>query len=172
MDVRVAGEPATTLDVALEVDPGASDLLKRFLSVELRTCPQQWIQGRCAAGETMLLQRTSLNRADGVRVDLTEHGVSVAGGAHVLLTAILADNVPREVQGSGTQLTLRVHGSWEDAGDGSTGPAGSGASPGQPAGPPSGSLADTGARLGGFACLGVLAVAVGFGLARLRAGAA
>ena len=172
VDVRVPGEPATVLEVALQVDPGASDLLKRFLSVELRACTQPWVQGQCAAGETVLMQRTALGSADGVRGNLMEPGVAVADGAHVLLTASLAEDVPREVQGSGTQIALLVQGSGDDAGHGFAGDAGSGGIPGQPAGPPSGSLADTGARLGGFALLGLLAVAAGLGLARLRAAAA
>ena len=171
VDVHVRGEPATILELTLQTQPGASSLLKRFLSVELQACSRPWVQGRCGAGQRVLLERTALAGTGSTRVDLTEPGLS-AGAAYVLLTATLADDVPREVQGSATQIVLLVQGSGDDAGNGFPGSAGTGGPPGQQAGPPPGSLADTGARLGGFALLGLLAVAVGFGLARLRAGAA
>ncbi len=171
VDVHVRGEPATSLEVTLQAEPAAADLLGKFLSVELRACSRPWVHGQCPAGQTVLVQRTALSSAEGVRTDLMETGTSVSGGAHVLLTASLADEVPLEVQGSRTQILVGVHGSGDDAGNG-FGDAGTGGPPGQLTGPPAGMLADTGARLGGAALLGLLAVAVGYGLARLRATAA
>lgn len=141
VDVHVRGEPGTELELVLEPEPAASDLLRK----------------------------SPLNAADGLQVSLLEPGSSVSDGAFVLLTAFLAQEVPSEVQGSRTQIAVRVHGSGDDAGTRLADDAGAGSLPGQPAAPPSASLANTGARLGGFAVLGLLAVAVGFGLARLRA---
>ncbi|MCU1567194.1 MAG: hypothetical protein JWQ56_2131 [Pseudarthrobacter sp.] len=168
VDVHVPGEPATELEVTLETEPAASDLLRKFLSVELRACSQPWVQGQCGSGERLLMKRTSLSAADGLQASLLEPGSSLSGGACVLLSASLAEDVPVEVQGNATQIAVLVRGSGDDAGTGPAEVAGAGSIPGQFAGPPSGSLADTGAKLGGFAVLGLLAVAVGFGVARLR----
>lgn len=156
VDVRVGGEEAAALEVELQPD-GTPEVLREFLSVELRACAQPWVDGVCAEGQRTLMPRTALNSATGARVDLMQPGSSLSDGAHVLLTATLAEDVPREVQGSRTGIVVGVHGS----GDGTA----------QPAGPPSGSLADTGARLGGWALLGLFAVAAGFGFARLRGAA-
>ena len=172
VNVHVRGEPATNLEVTLRTEPAATDLLGSFLSVELHACSQPWVQGRCGAGERVLMERTALGAAGGLRADLMAPGSLVSEGAYVQLTAFLAEGVPREVQGSRTQIVVLVHGSGDDAGNGLPVDAGTGSLPGQPAGPPSGNLAITGARLGGCAFLGMLAVAVGFGLARLRAAAA
>ncbi|SEJ79807.1 hypothetical protein SAMN04487917_11417 [Arthrobacter sp. yr096] len=185
VDVTVHGEPASSLEVGLRPEPAASEVLRDFLSVELRACSQPWNGGSCPGGQRTLMDPTALASAEGVRVDLLEPGTSSATTAHVLLTATLAVDAPREVQGSRTQIVVGVHGSGDgaggagnggggDDGDGGAGPggnAGSGAFPGNPTGPSSGLLADTGARLGGFALLGLLAVAAGFGMARLRSGA-
>ncbi|MET4540114.1 hypothetical protein ABIE37_001895 [Arthrobacter bambusae] len=178
MDVSVRGEPAASLEVGLTSEPGATDVLRDFLSVELRSCAQPWNGGSCADGHRVLMHRTSLNSVGGVRVDLMDPGNSEPANAHVLLTATLAEDVPREVQGSRTQIIVGFHGSGDGEGNGagagggagSGGNAGSGGVPGNPAGPTSGALAETGFRLGGFAFLGVVAVAAGFGLARLRGG--
>ena len=186
MDVTVRGEPAASLEVELTSEPGATDVLRDFLSVELRSCAQPWNGGSCPDGHRVLMHRTSLNSAGGVRVDLMDPGNSEPANAHVLLTATLAEDVPREVQGSRTQIIVGFHGSGDGDGNGagagggngagggggagSGGNAGSGGVPGNPAGPTSGALAETGFRLGGFAFLGVVAVAAGFGLARLRGG--
>ncbi|VXB77839.1 conserved exported hypothetical protein [Arthrobacter sp. 9AX] len=169
VDVQVPGERATILQVALHSGSAASGSLRNFLSVEVRACSEPWVQGQCGVGERLLLGRTPLSAAEGLQASLLEPGSADADSAHVVLTVFLADDVPAEVQGSSTQITVGVHGSGDDAGTGLTDGAGPGSLPGKPAGPPSNSLADTGARLGGFALLGLLAVAVGFGLARLRA---
>ncbi len=170
VDVHVRGEPATELEVTLASERAASDRLRKFLSVELQACSQPWVQGQCGPGERLLLQRTPLNAAEGLQASLLEPGSSEPIGDYLLLSASLAEDVPVEVQGSATEIAVRVRGSGDDAGAGLTEDAGTGSLPGQSVGPPSGDLADTGARLGGFAVLGLLAVAVGFGFARLRAG--
>jgi hypothetical protein len=182
LDVTVHGEPASSLHVGLQPEPAASEVLRGFLSVELRACSQPWDGGTCPGGQRTLMDPTALTSAEGVRVDLLEPGTLLATHAHVLLTATLAEDAPREVQGSRTQIVVGVHGSGDSAGGpgngggggdgaGSGGNAGSGAFPGNSTGPSSGLLADTGARLGGFAFLGFLAVAAGFGMARLRSAA-
>ncbi|MCP1412218.1 hypothetical protein [Paenarthrobacter sp. A20] len=163
VDVHVRGEPATSLDVGLQSEPASTEVLRDFLSVELKACSQPWEGSSCAEGQRVLLGRTSLDTAGGVQVDLMEPGSAESTNAYVLLTATLAEDVPREVQGSRTQIVVGVHGSGDDTG----GPG----FPGNPAGPSSGILADTGFRLGGFALLGFGAVAAGFGLARLRGAA-
>lgn len=170
LNVHVWGEPATKLEVALKTEREASDLLRNYLSVELRACSQPWAQGQCGPGERLLMPRTPLRAAEGLQASLLGPGSSETSGAYLLLTASLAEDVPVEVQGRATQIAVQVRGSGDDAGTGLAEDAGTGSAPGQSAGPPSGSLADTGARLGGFALLGLLAVAVGFGVARLRAG--
>lgn len=176
MAVNVRGEPAASLYVVLKDGPAATDVLRDFLSVELQSCAQPWSGGSCADGHRVLMHRTPLNSTGGVRVDLMGHGNSGPANAHVLLTATLAEDVPREVQGSRTQIVVGFHGSGDGDGAGAGGGAGpggnagSGGFPGNPAGPSSGALADTGFRLGGFALLGFVAVAAGFGLARLRGG--
>ncbi|MGF6835017.1 hypothetical protein QF015_003208 [Paenarthrobacter sp. TE4293] len=154
MEVEVHGEPATSLEVGLRPEPAATEVLREFLSVELQACSQPWDGHFCAQGQRVVMPRTSLTSAEGMRVDLMDPGSPETTKAHVLLTATLAADVPREVQGSRTRIVVGVHGS--------------GDVPANPAGPPSGVLADTGFRLGGFAVLGFLAVAAGFGLARLR----
>ena len=166
VDVVVRGEPATALDVELQPEPGAPDVLRGFLTVELRACAQPWVLDVCESGPRVLVPRTALNAAEGLRADLMEPGNSLSDRAYVLLTATLAEDVPREVQGTRTRILVGVYGSGDDAG---TGPSGD--PDRQPGGTPPGSLADTGARLGGYALLGLLAVAVGVGLSRLRAAA-
>ncbi|ASN18780.1 hypothetical protein CGK93_02970 [Arthrobacter sp. YN] len=176
MDVNVRGEPAASLEVGLKSEPAAADVLRDFLSVELQSCSEPWSGGSCAGGHRVLMHRTSLSSVGGVRVDLMGPGNSESSNAHVLLTATLAEDVPREVQGSRTQIVVGFHGSGDGdgagagGGAGSGGNAGSGGFPGNPTGPSSGALPDTGFRLGGFALLGFVAVAAGFGLARLRGG--
>ncbi len=183
VDVHVRGEPATSLEVGLQSEPAATEVLRDFLSVELKACSQPWEGSSCAEGQRVLLGRTSLDAAAGLQVDLMEPGSAESTKAHVLLTATLAEDVPREVQGSRTQIVVGVHGAGDDTGGagagggngsggaGSGGNAGSGGFPGNPAGPSSGILADTGFRLGAFALLGAVAVSAGFGLARLRGAA-
>ncbi|MGO4146856.1 hypothetical protein AB4Y77_17390 [Paenarthrobacter sp. YAF11_1] len=182
VDVHVRGEPATSLEVGLKSEPAATDVLRDFLSVELQSCSEPWSGSSCADGHRVLMHPTSLNSAGGVRVDLMGPDNTELANAHVLLTATLAEDVPREVQGSRTQIVVGVHGSGDEDGNGSGngagagggagsgGNAGSGGSAGNPAGPSSGVLTETGFRMGGFALLGVVAVAAGFGLARLRGG--
>lgn len=168
VDVHVRGEVATSLESAL-LPAAAPDLLRGFLSVELRTCSEQWVQDRCGPGQRVLMQRTPLTAAEGLQASLKEPGSSVSSGSYVLLTATLAENAPPEVQGRSTQILVRVDGSGDDPGTGVPDEPGIDGPPGLPAGPQPAWLADTGARLGGFALLGLLAVALGFGLARLRA---
>lgn len=170
VDVHVRGEAATSLEMALPPS-SASDLLRGFLSVELRVCSEPWAQDQCGSGERVLLQRTPLTAAEGLRTSLKEPGTSASSGSYMLLTATLAEDAPREVQGRSTQILVRVDASGDDPGAGVPDEAGTGAPPGLPDAPSPASLADTGARLGGFALLGLVAVAVGFGLARLRAAA-
>lgn len=111
-----------------------------------------------------MLEPTDLNLAEGLRIDLMKDGSTWSNGSYVLVSAALAEDVPAEFQGSRTQIVLGVHGSGDAVGDPSPG-----AVTARPGGPPSSiGLADTGARLGGAAMLGVLAVATGFALARLR----
>ncbi|WP_026542320.1 hypothetical protein [Paenarthrobacter nicotinovorans] len=162
VDVQVRGEPASSLKVGMEPGPADVEALRDFLSVELQGCSEPWTGSSCAQGPRVLMKRTPLNRADGVRVDLMSPGALESTHAHVLVRATLAEDVPPEVRGSRTQIVLGFHGS----GDG----AGSGGSTGNPAEPPSDALAHTGFRLGGFALLGSVAVMAGFGLARLRGG--
>lgn len=162
VDVTVHGEPAGSLEVGLVPESAAPEVLREFLSVELRACSQPWDGSSCPGGQRTLMESTALASAEGVRVDLLEPGTSSAAEAHVLLTAILAEDSPREVQGSRSEIVVGVHGSGEDA---------RGGFPANPAGPSSGVLADTGARLGGFALLAVAAVAAGFGLSRLKGAA-
>lgn len=162
VDVQVRGETASALELKLE--PGSDSGLRDFLSVELRSCEQPWDGGGCAQGQRSLLAPTELKRAEGLRINLMQHGSTTSRGTYVLLTAALAEDVPKEVQGSRTQLAVDVYGSWADAGADAPGAVAA-----RPDGPPSTvGLADTGARVGGFAVLGALTVAVGFGLARLR----
>ncbi|MEV7604044.1 hypothetical protein AB0N65_01215 [Paenarthrobacter sp. NPDC089322] len=165
--VRVPGEAAGTLEVELQSGTDAPPLLQEFLSVQLRACDQPWAGSSCMGNERTLMEPTPLAKADGLAVDLMEPGTAWSPGTNLLVTAALADAVPREVQGSRATIVVGVRGSGDG---GASAPA---AGPGLP---PSSiasgdnSLADTGARLGGFAVLGVLAVAAGFGLARLRGG--
>ncbi|MDR6437873.1 hypothetical protein J2790_003022 [Paenarthrobacter nicotinovorans] len=168
VDVQVRGEPASSLKVGMEPGPADAEALRDFLSVELQGCSEPWTGSSCAQGPRVLMKRTPLNRADGVRVDLMSPGALESTHAHVLVRATLAEDVPPEVRGSRTQMVLGFHGSGGGAGSGDG--AGSGGSPGNPAEPPSDALAHTGFRLGGFALLGSVAVMAGFGLARLRGG--
>ncbi|TVU59302.1 hypothetical protein FQP90_19600 [Paenarthrobacter nitroguajacolicus] len=162
--IRAPGEAAGTLEIWLE--PGANDDagLRKYLSVELRACDQPWSGGMCPGGHRSLLAPTELNRAEGLRMNLMEPGWAVTRGQYVLVTAWLAKDVPQEMRGSRMKIVVGVRGS----GDGASGDGASGSVPAQPTGPPSSILAETGARLGGFALLGFLAVAAGFGLSRLR----
>ncbi|MFF1829282.1 hypothetical protein [Paenarthrobacter sp. NPDC058040] len=169
VDVKVRGEPASALEVWLE--PGAVEngeqLLREHLSIELQACAQPWTDGTCAGGLQELLDPTPLADAEGARVQLEDPGPGGSTGTYVLLTAALADDAPREVQGTRTRIILGVHGAGDDPGSSSSPPNQTG--PGHAGeAPPSGFLANTGAQLGGFALLGVLAVGAGFGLARMR----
>lgn len=169
VDVKVRGEPASALEVWLEPEPAENgeQLLREHLSVEVQACAQPWTHGTCAVGLQELLEPTPLADAEGARVQLEDPGQGGSTGTYVLLTAALADDAPREVQGTRTRIMLGVHGAGDDLGSSSappnqTGPGHSGEAP------PSGFLANTGAQLGGFALLGALAVGAGFGLARMR----
>lgn len=168
VDVSVRGEAATSLEVSLHTEPASSGLLHEFLSVELRACSRPWVHNRCEAGQRVLLERTAFKEAGGLRVDLTEPGASPPAGGYVLLTASLASDVPQEIQGSATHIVVGFHGSGDDPGNGLTDDKATGTFPGSSP-PQSAALAETGARLGGFTLLGLLAVVTGFGLARLRA---
>ncbi|YCH06215.1 hypothetical protein ACTAQJ_13925 [Arthrobacter sp. alpha11c] len=169
VDVQARGEPAGLLEVWIQPTETAgpdseSRGLRDFLSVQLRSCEQPWNGTMCASGERSLLEPTDLNLAEGLRIDLMKDGSTWSTGSYVLVSAALAEDVPAEFQGSRTRIVLGVHGSGDAAGDPSPG-----AVTARPGGPPSSiGLADTGARLGGAAMLGVLAVASGFALARLR----
>jgi len=168
VDVHARGEGAGLLEVWIQpietAGPESESRLRNFLSVQLRSCEQPWNGGMCASGERSLLEPTDLNLAEGLRLDLMKDGSSWSNGSYVLVSAALAEDVPAEFQGSRTQIVLGVHGSGDAVGD-----PGPGAVTARPGGPPSSiGLADTGARLGGAAMLGVLAVAAGFALARLR----
>ena len=169
VDVKVRGEPASALEVWLE--PGAVEngeqLLREHLSVEVQACAQPWTGGTCAGGLQELLEPTPLADAEGARMQLQDPGPGGSTGTYVLLTAALADDAPRAVQGTRTRIMLGVHGAGDDLGSSSTPPNQTG--PGQAGeAPPSGFLANTGAQLGGFVLLAALAVGAGFGLARLR----
>ncbi|MHC6594284.1 hypothetical protein [Arthrobacter sp. C152] len=168
VDVLVRGGRATSLEVALEEGPASTELLRSFLAVELRACSEPWVQDVCGAGERVLLDRTALDSSGGVRADLMEPGTAVSDGGYVLLTASLAGDAPREIQGTSTQIVLGFHGAGDDPGSGVSDDAGT-EPPAHSSGPASDRLASTGARLGAFTLLGLLAVAAGFGLARLRA---
>ncbi|MDR6640399.1 hypothetical protein [Paenarthrobacter nitroguajacolicus] len=174
VDVRVLGEPAQSLHLGLQSEAVAAGSLRDFLTVGLRSCSQQWVGNTCPGSQRVLMEPAALATAEGVRVDLMEPGSFEAASAHVLVTATLAEDVPGEVQGSRTHIVVGVHGSGDNGGgagtggDGAGGNAGNGTFPEKPAGPTSGALADTGARLGGFAFLALVAVVSGFGLARLR----
>ncbi|WP_347109421.1 hypothetical protein AAHB33_02190 [Paenarthrobacter sp. S56] len=142
-------------------------LLRDHLTVELEACRQPWVDGLCAGGAEHVLGPTALAEAEGERVQLEVPGPGGSTGTHVLLTVALAGDLPQEAEGTRTRIVLGVHGTGDDQGragnhEGRTGDdqGGNGSSPGL--------LPDTGARLGGFALLGVLAVAVGFALARMR----
>lgn len=169
VDVQARGEGAGLLEVWIQPTETAgpdseSRGLRDFLSVQLRSCEQPWNGTTCASGERSLLEPTDLNLAEGLRIDLMKDGSTWSNGSYVLVSAALAEDVPAEFQGSRTQIVLGVHGSGDAAG----GPS-PGAVTARPGGPPSSiGLADTGARLGGVAMLGVLAVAAGFALARWR----
>ncbi|WP_426005709.1 hypothetical protein ACPFL9_02800 [Paenarthrobacter sp. NyZ202] len=167
--VGVRGEPATALELRLE--PGAG-ILRDYLSVTLRTCGQPWDEGgpagsTCGAGEDTVLESTALREAEGTRLDLLGETSRAASGSplpdttYVLLTAALAVDAPKDVQGTRTSIVIGVFGSGDDPG---------GAAARKPGQAPSGSLADTGARLGGFLLLGVLAVVGGFAASRWRGG--
>lgn len=164
VDILAPGEAAGTLEVWLEPGGSHGAGLREYLSVELHACDQPWVGGTCPGGRRSLLEPTKLDRAEGLRMNLMEPGWADTRGQYVLVTAWLAKDVPQEMRGSRTEIVVGVRGSGDVASAG--GASGSGST--QPAGPPSGILADTGARLGGFALLGFLAVAAGFGLARLR----
>ncbi|MFJ5955963.1 hypothetical protein ACIQC5_08380 [Paenarthrobacter sp. NPDC092416] len=193
VDVRAPGEPASWLAIMLEsaqagsaaeasaglvgtsgsVIAAAPDLVD-FLSVEVSACAEPWVGGSCGQGERTLLPLTAMNRAEGLWVSLMDPGSSWSKGTYVLLSATLAQDAPAEVQGSRMHLVARVHGSG-DQGDGDGAGAGlNGAGAGQPGAGLNGGLSDqaglasTGFRLGAAALLGLLAVGVGFGLARLR----
>jgi hypothetical protein len=167
--VHVPGETAGSLEVWIQPAETAgsedeSTGLRDFLSVQLRSCEQPWDGTSCASGEQSLLEPTHLALAEGLRIDLMKHGSTWSSGTYVLVTAALAADVPADVQGSRTQLVVGVHGSGDAAGDDTSGEATA-----RPDGPSSSvGLADTGARLVGFAMLGVMAVAAGFALARLQ----
>ncbi|BCW04361.1 hypothetical protein NtRootA1_04990 [Arthrobacter sp. NtRootA1] len=168
VDVHARGEGAGLLEVWIQptetAGPESESGLRDFLSVQLRSCEQPWNGTVCASGERSLLEPTDLNLAEGLRIDLMKDGSTWSNGSYVLVSAALAEDVPAEFQGSRTQIVLGVHGSGDAVGDPSPG-----AVTARPGGPPSSiGLADTGARLGGAAMLGVLAVATGFALARLR----
>lgn len=153
--VLVPGEPATALEFWVEpatVAPGER-LLRDHLSVELQACRQPWVDGACASGKEQLLEPTALAEAEGERVQLDAPGAAGSTGTHLLLKAALLGELPPEAAGTRTQIVLGVHGSGDDPGNPGSG---------------SGHLPDTGARLGGFALLGVCAVAAGFALARMR----
>jgi hypothetical protein len=167
--VHAPGEAAGSLEVWIQPAETAgsedeSTGLRDFLSVQLRSCGQPWEGTSCASGEQTLLEPTDLNLAEDLRIDLMKDGSTWSRGTYVLVTAALAEDAPVEVQGSRTQIVVRVLGSGDAAGDDS-----SGAVTPRSDGPPSSvGLADTGARLGGAAMLGVLAVGTGFALARIR----
>lgn len=168
VDVHVRGQPAVFLEVGLEEGADPDDVLRRHLAVRLQACTEPWVDNRCGAGQRVLLERAALESAGGVRADLMPAGAAVSAGDYVLLTAWLAEDVPQEVQGTATQIVVGVHAGGDHPGAGPTDDMGTGP-PGESSGPLAGPLADTGARLGAFTLLGLLAVAVGFGLARLRA---
>ncbi|MCF3140742.1 hypothetical protein LRQ04_15915 [Paenarthrobacter sp. AR 02] len=176
VDVRVRGEPAKSLHLGLQSEPALTGSLRDYLTVGLRSCTLQWAGSTCSGAQRVLMEPAALATAEGVRVDLMDPGSLEAASAHVLVTATLAKDAPRDVQGSRTHIVVGVHGSGDDAdgagaGGGPGGNAGNGTPPGMPTRPPSGVLADTGARLGGFAILALVAVAAGFGLARVRGAA-
>lgn len=176
VDVRVRGEPAKSLHLGLQSEPALTGSLRDYLTVGLRSCTLQWDGSTCPGAQRVLMEPAALATAEGVRVDLMDPGSLEAASAHVLVTATLAKDAPRDIQGSRTHIVVGVHGSGDDAdgagaGDGPGGNAGNGTLPGEPTRPPSGVLADTGARLGGFAILALVAVAAGFGLARVRGAA-
>ncbi|MFK0040260.1 hypothetical protein ACIQTW_10500 [Paenarthrobacter sp. NPDC090517] len=166
VDVYARGEAAGSLEVWIQPaeTPGPdseSKGLRDFLSVQLRSCELPWEGTSCAHGEENLLGPTGLNLAEGLRIDLMKDGSTWSRGTYVLVSAALSEDVPEEVQGSRTQIVVGVHGSGDAAGDG--------AATGRPGGPPSSvGLAGTGARLAGFAALGVFAVAAGFAFVRFR----
>ena len=168
VDVHVRGQPAVFLEVGLEEGADPDDVLRRHLAVRLQACTEPWVDDRCGAGQRVLLERAALDSSVGVRADLMPADAAVSAGDYVLLTAWLADDVPQEVQGTATQIVVGVHAAGDHPGAGPADDVGAGP-PGESSGPLAGPLADTGARLGAFTLLGLLAVAVGFGLARLRA---
>lgn len=164
VDVHARGEGVGLLEVWIQPTETESTGLRDFLSVQLRSCEQPWDGTMCASGERSLLEPTDLNLAEGLRIDLMKDGSTWSNGSYVLVSAALAEDVPAQFQGSRTQILLGVHGSGDAAGDPSPG-----AVTARPGGSPSSvGLADTGARLAGFAVLGVITVAAGFALARLR----
>ena len=170
VDVYARGEAAGSLEVWIQPTESAgppsseSTRFRDFLSVQLRSCDQPWEGTSCAHGEQSLLGPTDLKLAEGLRIDLMQDGSTWSRGAYVLVSAALAEDVPEEVQGSRTQIVVGVHGSGDAVGDDTFG-----AATARPGGPPSSvGLAGTGARLAGFAVLGVFAVAAGFALARFR----
>ncbi|BCW52184.1 hypothetical protein [Arthrobacter sp. StoSoilB13] len=169
VDVHARGEGAGLLEVWIQPTETAgpdseSRGLRDYLSVQLRSCEQPWNGAMCASGERSLLEPTGLHLAEGLRIDLMKDGSTWSNGSHILVSAALTEDVPAEFQGGRTQIVLGVLGSGDAAGDSVPGAVTAG-----PGGPPSSiGLADTGARLGGAAMLGLLAVATGFALARLR----
>lgn len=170
VDVHARGEAAGSLEVWIQPaetagpSNGGSTRFRDFLSVQLRSCDQPWEGTWCAHGEQSLLAPMELKLAEGLRIDLMKDGSTWSNGSYLLVSAVLAEDVPAEFQGSRTQIVVGVHGSGDVAGDDS-----SGAPTARPGGPSSsGGLAGTGTRMAGFAVLGVFAVAAGFALARFR----
>lgn len=155
VDVRIEGEPATALKVELQAAASNSiDVLRNYVTVELRACTQPWADRFCAEEMQVLMPATPLNSASGAQIDLLKSGHIVSDGAYVLLTATLAQDLPQEAQLSQTRIVLGVHGSADE-----TAPA--------PSAPKNG-LAHTGIQLGSYAILGFLTIAVGFLLTRSR----
>ncbi|MFE4194271.1 hypothetical protein ACFRJ9_00245 [Paenarthrobacter sp. NPDC056912] len=158
VSVDVPGEVATSLAVTLGSEPqpvgaaagSASENLADFLSVGLRACDQPWVGSTCGQGERTLLTPVAVNLVEDQWISMMEPGTSWSAGTYVLVSASLAEDAPREIQGSRMNLWVGVHGSGDEGGGGETG------------------LANSGFRLGGAVVLGVLAVGAGFGLARLR----
>ena len=168
VDVQVRGEQARSLEVSVEEGTAATELLRSFLAAELRACSEPWVGNECGAGERVLLERTALNSSGGVRADLMEPGTAVSGGGYVLLSVSLAKDAPREIQGTATEIMLGFRGAGDAPDNGFPNDSGT-EPPARSSVPPSDRLAETGARLGAFTLLGLLAVAAGFGLARFRA---